>query len=192
MLHFVAYFWTEAFLRLLIDSSSLIVLARVSALPALHDVYGVIGLIPSVHEEVVVQGQKKGFADAGVVKKAIEDGWFSPLMLTGEEQRFADALVKKTPGISHTDAETLACARSRKFTLLIEDRRARNVARAEDIPYITIQVFPLYGLLERTLPASLCDDLLVRIGRAMHTDLAVVEALRAAAQEIDRSRRKES
>jgi hypothetical protein len=140
----------------------------------------------------VTQGQKKGFADANVVAKAVADGWFSHLTLTVEEQRFADALQKKTAGISHTDAETLACARSRKLSLLIEDRRARNVARAEDIPYITIQVFPLYGLLERKLSASQCDDLLVGIGRAMRTDLAVVEALRAASQEIDRSRRKES
>lgn len=166
-------------------------LARVSALPALHDVYGVIGLLLSVREEVVTQGQKQGFADAGIVAKAVEEGWFSQLTLTVAEQRFADALVKKTPGISQTDAETLVCARSRKLTLLIEDRRARNVARAEGIPYITIQVFPLYGLLERKLPASQCDDLLVRIGRAMHTDLAVVEALRVAAAEIDRNRRKE-
>ncbi len=178
-------------MRLLIDSSSLIVLARIKALPALHDTYGIIGLIPSVYEEVVTQGQKKGFVDANIVEKAIANGWFSQLALREEEQRFAAALVKKTPGISHTDAETLACARSRKLTLLIEDRRARNVARAEDIPYITIQVFPLYGLLERKIPVSQCDDLLVRIGRAMHTDLAVVEALRAAAAEIDRSRRKE-
>jgi predicted nucleic acid-binding protein len=126
------------------------------------------------------------------VAKAVADGWFAQLMLTAEEQRFADTLAKKTLGISHTDAETLACARSRKLTLLMEDRRARNVARAEDIPYITIQVFPLYGLLERTLSASLCDDLLVRIGHAMHTDLAVVEAFRAAAREIHRSRGKES
>jgi predicted nucleic acid-binding protein len=179
-------------LRLLIDSSSLIVLARVSALCALHDVYGSIGLILSAYDEVVTQGQKKGFVDANIVAKAVEDGWFSQLTLTVEEQRFADALVKKTPGISHTDAETLACARSRKLTLLIEDRRARNVARAHDIPYLTIQVFPLYGFLERKLPASQCDDLLVRIGRTMHTDLAVLEALRAATREIDRSRRKES
>lgn len=179
-------------LRLLIDSSSLIVLARLKALPALHEVYGVIGLISSVYEEVVTQGRKKGFVDAGVVEKAIEDGWFSRLTLQEDEQKFADALHEKTPGISHTDAETLACARSRKLTLLIEDRRARNVARAEHIPYITIQVFPLYGFLERKLSAAQCDDLLVRIGRAMRTDLAVVEALRAAAQEIDRSRRKES
>ena len=167
-------------------------LARVSALSALYDVYGNIGLIPSVYDEGVTQGQKKSFADASIVAKAVEDGWFSQLPLTVEEQRFADALVKKTPGISHTDAETLACARSRQLTLLIEDRRARNVARAENILYITIQVFPLYGLLERKLLASHCDDLLVRIGRAMRTDLAVVEALRAAAREIDQSRRKES
>jgi predicted nucleic acid-binding protein len=168
------------------------VLARESALPALHDVYGVIGLIPSVQEEVVAQGQKQGFADASIVAKAVADGWFSQLTLTAKEQQFAAALAKKVTGISRTDAETLACARSRKLTLLLEDRRARNVARAEDIPYITIQVFPLYGLLERKLLASQCDDLLVRIGRAMHTDLAVVEAFRAVAREIDRSRRKES
>lgn len=140
----------------------------------------------------MTQGQKQGFADAGVVTKAVADGWFSQVRLTAEEQRVASTLAKKTPGISHTDAETLACARSRKLTLLIEDRRARNVARAEDIPYLTIQVFPLYGLLERKLSASRCDDLLVRIGRAMHTDLAVVEAFRAAAREIDHSRKKEA
>lgn len=167
-------------------------LARLQALPALHEVYGVIDLIPSVYEEVVTQGRNKGFVDAGVVEKAVEDGWFSQLTLKEDEQKFAEALHKNTPGISHTDAETLACARSRQLTLLIEDRRARNVARAENIPYLTIQVFPLYGFLERKLSAAHCDDLLVRIGRAMHTDLAVVEALRAAAQEIDRSRRKES
>jgi hypothetical protein len=81
--------------------------------------------------------------------------------------------------------------RSNDSPTLIEDRRARNVARAENIPYITIQVFPLYGLLERKFSASLCDELLVRLGHAMHTDLAVVEAFRAAAREIDRSRRSE-
>lgn len=170
----------------------MIVLARLGALPAPHDVHGVIGLTPSVYEEVVIQGQKKGFSDAGIVEKTIADGWFSQLTLTAAEQRFTSDILAKTSGVSRTDAETLACARGHKLTLLIEDRRARNVARAEGIPYITIQVFPLYGLLERKLSTSRCDDLLVRIGRAMHTDLAVVEALRATAREIDRSGRKES
>lgn len=179
-------------MRLLIDSSSLIVLARVKALSALHTVYGSVGLIGSVHEEVVAQGQQQGFADADMVAKAVEDGWFSQLTLTTEEHRFSVALRKKTSGISQTDAETLACARGRQLTLLVEDRRARNVARAEDIPYITIQVFPLYGVVERTLSAAQGDTLLTRIGRAMNTDLAVVEALRAAVREIDHSRRKES
>jgi predicted nucleic acid-binding protein len=117
-------------LRLLIDSSSLIVLARVKALSALHTVYGCVGLIQSVYEEVVLQGQEKGFADATVVAQAVEEGWLSQLTLTDEEQRVATTLLKKTSGISRTDAGTLACARSRRLTLLIEDRRARNVARA--------------------------------------------------------------
>ncbi len=185
-------FVDEVLLRLLIDSSSLIVLAKVQALSALHTVYGSVGLIESVYEEVVTRGQQQGFADAEIVAKAVEDGWFAQLTLTEGEQRFATALLKKASGISQTDTETLACARSRKLTLLIEDRRARNVARAEDIPYITIQVFPLYGVVERTLSAQQGDALLTRIGHAMNTDLAVVEALRAAVREIDRSRRKES
>ena len=179
-------------MQLLIDSSSLIVLARTKALSALHTVYGSVGLIQSVYEEVVTQGQQKGFADAMIVAQAVVDGWFFQVVLTESEQRFAAVLMKKTPGISRTDAEMLACARSRKVTLLIEDRRARNVARAENIPYITIQVFPLYGVVERTLTAAQGDDLLTRIGHAMNTDLAIVEALRAAVREIDHSRGKES
>ncbi|MGE0826477.1 MAG: hypothetical protein AB7G75_36575 [Candidatus Binatia bacterium] len=124
--------------------------------------------------------------------KAVEEGWFAQLTLTTEEQRFASVLMKRTSGVSQTDAETLACARSRQLPSLIEDRRARNVARAEDIPYVTIQVFPLYGIVERTLSAGQCDALLNRIGRAMNADFAVVEALRTAVREIGRSRRKES
>jgi len=30
----------------------------------------------------VTQGQKKGFVDASVIEKAVEDGWFSQLTLT--------------------------------------------------------------------------------------------------------------
>lgn len=161
------------------------------ALSALHQVYGTIGFTSSVYEEVVTQGRRKGFSDVGAVEKAISDEWLSELMLIEAEQQFASVMLEKTSGISRTDAETIACARGQRLTLLIEDRRARNVARAEGIPYITIQVFPLYGLLERKLSASQCDNLLVQIGRAMHTDLAVVEALRAAAREISRTRRKE-
>jgi len=179
-------------LRLLINSSPLIVLARVHALAALHTVYGSIGLIEAVYDEVVTQSQERGFADATVVAQAVEDGWFSQLPLTEAAQRVAVTLMKKASGMSRTDAETRACARSRQLTLLMEDRRARNVARVEHIAYLTIQVFPLYGVLERTLSAQQGDALLTRIGRAMGTDLAVVEALRAAVREIARSRRKES
>jgi len=46
-------------------------------------------------------------------------------------------------------------------------------------------------LIYGKLSAEQCDALLVNIGQAMHTDLAVLEALRAAAREIEQARGKE-
>ncbi len=110
---------------------------------------------------------------------------------TAKGRRLARTLADRVHGLSRADCETLACAKEQGLTLLMEDRRGRNVAKAYAIPYITIQVFPLYGLIYGVLFASQCDELLVEIGQAMHTDLAVLEALRAAAREIERARRKE-
>jgi predicted nucleic acid-binding protein len=150
-----------------------------------------VGLTASVYEEVVIRGKEKGFSDAETVEEAISQGLLGVLDLTTAEKRFARTLATSSRSLSRADCETLACARARGLTLLIEDRRGRNAARTRAIPYITIQVFPLYGLIQGTLSAVQCQEWLMRIGQVMHTDLAVLEALRAAAREIDRTRRKE-
>lgn len=150
-----------------------------------------MGLTTSVYEEVVTRGKEKGVSDAQIVEEVITQGWLGVLNLTTAEKRFARTLVTTSRSLSRADCETLACARARGLTLLMEDRRGRNAARAHAIPYITIQVFPLYGLIQGTLSAAQCEEWLLRIGQAMHTDLAVLEALRAATHEIDRTRRKE-
>jgi hypothetical protein len=144
-----------------------------------------------VYEEVVTRGKERGVPDAQTVEEAIARGRLGVLDLTTAERRFARTLATASRSLSRADCETLACARARGLTLLMEDRRGRNVARAHAIPYITIQVFPLYGLIQGALSAAQCEEWLMRIGQAMHTDLAVLEALRAAAREIDRTRRKE-
>jgi predicted nucleic acid-binding protein len=178
-------------LQLVIDSSSLIVLARLQGLSALHAVYGVTGLTTSVYEEVVVRGKEKGIPDAQAVETAITDGWLRPLALTAAEQRVARTLQQHMRSLSRADCETLACAQGRALTVLLEDRRARNAARARGIPYLTIQVFPLYGLIQGRLSAAQCEEWLVRIGHAMQTDVAIMDALRAAAREIGRARAQE-
>jgi predicted nucleic acid-binding protein len=145
----------------------------------------------SVYNEVVTEGKAKGVSDALRVEKAIVEGRLSVVDLTAGEKKMAQGLGAKLSGLSRPDCETLACAKERDLTLLIEDRRGRNTARAYAIPYITIQVFPLYGLINGKLSAGQCDGLLADIGRTMQTDLAVLEALRAAAREIRQARGKE-
>lgn len=175
---------------IIIDASSLIVLARLRALPALHQTYGEGGLTPSVYEEVVTRGKAKGFPDATRVEAAVERRTLQVVTLTSGEKRWASTLATQERGLSQADCETLACAKERGLPLLMEERRGRNVARARNIAYVTIQVFPLYGLIRACLSVKQCDGLLSRIGRAMNTDLAVVEALRIAAREIGRTRGK--
>lgn len=70
----------------------------------------------------------------------------------------------------------------------MKEQRGRNVAVAHTIAYITIQVLPLHGFIAERLSFSECDDLLVRMGQAMHTDEPILAVLRTAAGEIQRLR----
>jgi len=87
---------------------------------------------------------------------------------------------------------TLACAKERGLILIMEERRGRNIAVAHNVTYVTLQVLPLQGFIARQLSFTECDDLLIRIGRAMHTDQAILTVLRTAANEIQQLRNEAS
>jgi hypothetical protein len=70
----------------------------------------------------------------------------------------------------------------------MEEQRGRNAAIAHGITYVIVQTLPLQGLIAHQLSFAECDDLLLRIGRAMRTDQAVLTILRTAAGEIQRLR----
>ncbi|MCK4731613.1 MAG: hypothetical protein KAT65_04060 [Methanophagales archaeon] len=53
------------------DSSPLIYLAKTRRLHLLKELYGSIKIPPSVYNEVVVEGEKRGFEDAFRVKEVI-------------------------------------------------------------------------------------------------------------------------
>lgn len=54
---------------------------------------------------------------------------------------------------------------------------------------MVLQAFPLYGYIARRLPFERCVDLLDRIAIATNTDLAVLSALKLAAETIQRERK---
>lgn len=170
------------------DASSLIVLARLHALWLLERMFGVVALVPEVETEAVVQGKAKGYADATQIEAAITAGQLVVISPTPAEVQWATALGQSAAGLSRADCMTLACARERSLMLIIEDRRGRNVAVAHGLDYVVIQVLPLYGFIRGQLSFAECTDLLTRIGRAMHTEQAILAALQAAADEIHRLR----
>lgn len=170
------------------DASSLIVLARLNALQLLERVFESVALVPGVEVETVLQGKAKGYADADKIAAAIATGQLAVLSPTPAEERKAVSLGQTAPTLSHTDCLTLACAKERGLTLVMEEQRGRNVAVANGVAYVTIQVLPLQGFISKHLAFDECDDLLVRIGKAMHTDEAIVTVLRTAAREIYRLR----
>lgn len=167
------------------DASSLIVLARQNALWLLERTFGAVGLVPEVEFETVIQGKAKGYADARRIEAAIAAQRLVVISPTSNERQVAIVIKQNAPNLSRADCLTLACAKERALTLVMEEQRGRNIAIAQGIPYVTIQVLPLQGLIAHQLTFAECDDLLLRIGQAMRTDQAILTVLRTAANEIE-------
>ncbi len=78
----------------------------------------------------------------------------------------------------------------RHWLLLVEERKARVVARARGIRRSIIQVLPLQGYLDGKLPEGICLDLMDKIAGEMGTDLAVLHALKAAISALAKERKR--
>jgi predicted nucleic acid-binding protein len=172
------------------DSSSLIVLARLDALWLLTRVCRSLALTTTVENETVIQGKAHGYTDATRIESAIRTGQFMVIAPTFAENRLATEWQRHSSALSHADCLTLACARERGITLIMEDQRARNVAISRKVPWVSIQALPLQAYTNNKLSFDECNALLGQIGEAMRSDRAVLAVLRSAAYEIRRLRSK--
>lgn len=117
----------------------------------------------------------------------MQAGLVKVVTLTQEQTRFTrDFHASGALGLGEWEA--LAYARDTGTCLIIEERKGRALARAHNI----LQVFPLEGYIQGKLPYEKCIDLLDRIAVAMNTDLAILDALKAAAEAIQREREGEN
>ena len=167
-------------MQTVIDASSLIVMARVDGLDVLHTVYGPIAIPPAVFDEVVVTGERLGKTDPWLVRAALERGWFTQIDLASDEDEIVNTLRGEYRVLGLGECQALACAEKRQWLLLIEERKARAVARARNITYSIIQVAPFQGYLTGKVTHEHCLALLEKIAIAMGTDLAVLNALKTA------------
>lgn len=106
------------------NSGPLIHLAKVGLLHLIR-IYDVV--IPQeVKREVVDVGKEKGYADAILVEKAIEDGWIKVIRVKVDE-KFAK--IARLAGLHEAEIGVVYYAFKNKITALLDEDAARVFAR---------------------------------------------------------------
>ena len=172
----------------IIDASTLIIFAKLNELESLHAIYGPVGIPPAVYEEVVVEGKKRGFDDALVVEAAIGRGFLARVVLSSKERELVEQLRASSPAYGLGECEAIACAEMRGVLLLIEERKAKTLARVRGVRYSIAQVVPFEGYVAGKIGYERCLRMMERIAVLMNTDIAVLNALRAAVETMERER----
>jgi predicted nucleic acid-binding protein len=168
------------FTAAILDASALIVIAKLDALADWVEIYGRL-LVPSaVEHECVSVPALQDRPDAKLIRDAINSGNLLRASLTnGQLKQVLQWHQQNRLGLG--ECQTLAYAQGVIGTLaLVEDRRARSLARQQQIPYTTIQMSPLEGYIRKCLSYRRAADLTDRVALVMHSDLAVVNALQLA------------
>lgn len=110
------------------NSSSLIYLAKTRRLHLLKDLYGSIKIPPSVYDEVVVEGEKRGFEDALRVKEVIE----KYLTIDRPEEELLEEVKKKADSLGlrlgKGEIEGIAlCINTKDKIFLSDDEDAKEL-----------------------------------------------------------------
>ncbi len=132
--------------RLIVDSSPLIYLAKLEAL----DVFTVQGpalITAGVRREVLVPQAAVRFPEMARIDRAVAEGWIAVTPLRQGEQRAADEIGTRIPGLGVGERESLAVAAARGLSVVLHDRRASRIGRAMGLDVVG----PLDLLFGRTL-----------------------------------------
>lgn len=162
------------------DSSALIVVAKLDAIDDWRIMYEHLTLPPAVKQECIGASALQGSEDGLRIQTALQSGTLVLLNLTATQLKLAN----EWHAHSHLgvgECEVLAYVHSAAKTIaIIEDKRARSFARGHHIPCTTIQMTPLEGYIRKTISYARAAELMSEVATAMHTDLAVFNALELA------------
>jgi predicted nucleic acid-binding protein len=114
------------------DAGPLIALSRIAHLGLLHDLFGRVWITETVSREILDGGQ---FADAGLVRQAIAEGWLAVESSTHE----ALALMTSELDAGELSSITWAFARKEKglpSLLIVDDAKARGIAAQLKLPVV--------------------------------------------------------
>ncbi|MBM3934102.1 MAG: hypothetical protein FJ319_07350 [SAR202 cluster bacterium] len=135
------------------DSTVLISLAKVGCLRLLKERFSYVVIAPTVLEEVVTGGIRKGATEVARVQLAIREGWISIAEMSDREAEIASTLVDVS-GLDRGEAESISIVQARRFKLIVDDREARSIAASMQLEHAgTIGV-----LLEMHLGGHISDE----------------------------------
>ena len=119
----------------MVDASALIALAKTGRLRLLPEVYGEGAITPAVRREVVEEGRAVGAPEVRKIERAIEVQWIREVRLTVAEKKLARQMVTGAR-LGQGESESLALARSRNWTVVLDDKEARWLAETAGVEYL--------------------------------------------------------
>jgi predicted nucleic acid-binding protein len=137
------------------DASVLIWLAKAGRLDLLREQYTKIIIPPEVYSEVVDEGLREGYADAHVVKDAVEQGWIVVEADAGTRKR---RLTDDLRDIHEGEAAAMVLALNKALPLLIDESSGRAVAEALGLTTRGTMYVVLRALYSGWLTASEARD----------------------------------
>ena len=112
------------------DSSPLIHLTRLGKINYLLKIASPILIPKAVYDEVIIDGKKENYIEARVIENLINQGEILVKKVTIAENMFNSAL-------GRGELEALELAKQENVLLIVDDRKARNLAQLLEIKYQT-------------------------------------------------------
>lgn len=165
-----------------VDASPLIVLSKIDRLALLKAVYREAWITPRVRQEVVERGLPVDPVGSRRVAEAITAGWIHEAELSAAEKRQARALVAESR-LGGGETETLALARSRNATVIVDDKAARMVAERLDPRYLGTLGFLLESSARGHLAADGLEEAIRDLTQVLWLSPAVVAEVLTKARE---------
>lgn len=154
-------------MKVIADSSFLIALATIDALPLLSQIFSEVFIPEAVYDEVVIRGA--GLPGAEEVASA---AWIKRIAVKDADK----VKVYRAERLGVGEAEALALAEELKADLvLVDDERAWQVARQKGIAYLRSTEFVLEAHRRQLLTAETAEGKLVELGKKRWISEEVLE-----------------
>jgi len=141
-----------------LDSCSLIYVIKADLLPLVSKLYKGVRITDSVYREVVVNGKDAGYPDAMVTEAQVKRKKIEVIRFKG---RKSPILV----GIGDGESDTIAEAKKEGCPVLIDDIKAKIIARKLDVPYLSTDVMLLEALVKGKITLDEFNDMAQELNR---------------------------